>query len=233
MTTHVLLSAPSLESVETIEIEPAMVEGARRFYPRNARTYDDPRSHIIIDDAKTLLFHLQPTIRHHRVGAIESLGQRHCQPLLSRVLSDRAKASGAGRGVRAVVAVVRVRSRSGVLRAQGTGRLLRRLRDLLFGAGRHFDCCSERRHCPRTADRLRHPPAARNRPSASRHQDTSGPDGAKNRGQTSAAAVARNHTAGGELRLFSRVGLRGQPSEVSKHRRPSARRARVRRPANS
>jgi spermidine synthase len=53
MTTHVLLSAPSLERVDTVEIERVMVEGAERFHPRNARAYTDPRSHIIIDDAKT------------------------------------------------------------------------------------------------------------------------------------------------------------------------------------
>lgn len=53
MTSHVLLSAPSLESVDTVEIEPAMVEGARGFYPRNKRAYDDRRSRIITDDAKT------------------------------------------------------------------------------------------------------------------------------------------------------------------------------------
>jgi spermidine synthase len=55
MTSHVLLSAPSLEAVDTVEIERAMVEGAERFLPRNTRTYTDPRSNIIIDDAKTYL----------------------------------------------------------------------------------------------------------------------------------------------------------------------------------
>jgi spermidine synthase len=54
MTSHILLGAPSLERVDTVEIEPAMVEGARRFFPRNSRVFDDPRSHIIIDDAKTV-----------------------------------------------------------------------------------------------------------------------------------------------------------------------------------
>ena len=53
VTTHVLLSLPTLQSVDTIEIEAAMVEGARRFRPRNERAFVDPRSHIVIDDAKT------------------------------------------------------------------------------------------------------------------------------------------------------------------------------------
>jgi hypothetical protein len=39
--------------VDTIEIEPAMVEAARLFLPRNARAYQDPRSRIHIEDAKT------------------------------------------------------------------------------------------------------------------------------------------------------------------------------------
>src|SRR6185369_11651778 len=39
--------------VDTIEIEPIMVEGAKLFHKRVFRAYDDPRSHIHIDDAKT------------------------------------------------------------------------------------------------------------------------------------------------------------------------------------
>ena len=53
ITTHGLLGSPALERVDTIEIEPAMVEAARTFQPRNARAYSDPRSHIHIEDAKT------------------------------------------------------------------------------------------------------------------------------------------------------------------------------------
>jgi predicted membrane-bound spermidine synthase len=54
MTTHTLLGDPRIERVDTIEIEPAMVEGAKLFGPRVARAYSDPRSHIIIDDAKAV-----------------------------------------------------------------------------------------------------------------------------------------------------------------------------------
>jgi predicted membrane-bound spermidine synthase len=53
LTTHGLLGSPRLERVDTIEIEPAMVEAARTFQPRNARAYADRRSHIHIEDAKT------------------------------------------------------------------------------------------------------------------------------------------------------------------------------------
>lgn len=52
-TTHTLLQSAQLESVDTIEIEPAMVEGARAFGPLVAAAYDDPRSRIHIEDAKT------------------------------------------------------------------------------------------------------------------------------------------------------------------------------------
>ncbi len=52
-TTRVLLASPALRSVETIEIEPAMVEAARHFRDVSARTFDDPRSHIRVNDAKT------------------------------------------------------------------------------------------------------------------------------------------------------------------------------------
>jgi len=52
MTSHVLLSIPSIERVDTIEIEPAIVEGARGFGERVARVFTDSRSHIHIEDAK-------------------------------------------------------------------------------------------------------------------------------------------------------------------------------------
>lgn len=51
--THVFLGAPGLETVDTIEIEPAMVEGARLFGPMVQRSFSDPRSHIYVEDAKT------------------------------------------------------------------------------------------------------------------------------------------------------------------------------------
>jgi predicted membrane-bound spermidine synthase len=53
MTTHVLLSDARIESLDTVEIEQGMVAGAMRFRPVNERAFSDPRSHIVIDDAKT------------------------------------------------------------------------------------------------------------------------------------------------------------------------------------
>jgi len=53
LTVHTMLASSKIEDVETIEIEPAMVEAARGFRARNANAYADPRSHIRIDDAKT------------------------------------------------------------------------------------------------------------------------------------------------------------------------------------
>ncbi len=52
MSTHTLLGDPRVQQVDTIEIEPTMVEGARIFGPRVQRAYQDPRSKIVIDDAK-------------------------------------------------------------------------------------------------------------------------------------------------------------------------------------
>jgi len=53
MTTHSLLGSPRVKEADSIEIERMMIEGARFFYPQNARAYDDPRSHLHVDDAKT------------------------------------------------------------------------------------------------------------------------------------------------------------------------------------
>ena len=53
LTVEVLLGSPAVERVDTIEIEPAMVEAARRIGPRVAAVFTDPRSRITIDDAKS------------------------------------------------------------------------------------------------------------------------------------------------------------------------------------
>ncbi|HEX4781670.1 MAG TPA: fused MFS/spermidine synthase [Usitatibacter sp.] len=53
MSTSMLLTSPYMTRVDTIEIEPSMAEGARAFLPFNAAAYDDPRSHIVFDDAKS------------------------------------------------------------------------------------------------------------------------------------------------------------------------------------
>lgn len=52
MTTHTLLGDSRIKQVDTIEIEPAMVQGATIFGKRVARAYSDPRSNIVIEDAK-------------------------------------------------------------------------------------------------------------------------------------------------------------------------------------
>jgi len=52
VTAHVILGSPTLQRLDTIEIEREMVTGSRNFYPINARAYDDPRNHFWFDDAK-------------------------------------------------------------------------------------------------------------------------------------------------------------------------------------
>jgi spermidine synthase len=52
VTSHVLLASPTLERLDTVEIEPHMAAGAKLFAPINERVFNDPRSHIIFDDAK-------------------------------------------------------------------------------------------------------------------------------------------------------------------------------------
>lgn len=53
LTSHTLLANPQLERVDTVEIEPGMVEAARNFRPNNELAFSDPRSRIHFDDAKT------------------------------------------------------------------------------------------------------------------------------------------------------------------------------------
>src|SRR6266702_2455611 len=53
LTAEVLLSHGGPREVHTIEIEPAMVAGARSFFPRNVLAYRDPRSQVYFEDAKS------------------------------------------------------------------------------------------------------------------------------------------------------------------------------------
>ncbi|MBI4292526.1 MAG: fused MFS/spermidine synthase, partial [Betaproteobacteria bacterium] len=53
LSTHTLVANPGLETIDTIEIEPAMAQASRLFAPINSNAYADPRSRIIFDDAKT------------------------------------------------------------------------------------------------------------------------------------------------------------------------------------
>lgn len=55
ITTHSLLSSPNVREVHTIEIEQFMTDGARQFGKASERTFNDPRSKIFIDDAKSFL----------------------------------------------------------------------------------------------------------------------------------------------------------------------------------
>ena len=52
LTTHTMLCTPQLSRLDTIEIEPFMVEAARQFGSRVERAFNDPRSSIHIEDAK-------------------------------------------------------------------------------------------------------------------------------------------------------------------------------------
>ena len=54
LTTHTLLASELVERLDSIEIEPFMVEAARRgFGPRIKNVFEDPRSHVVYEDAKT------------------------------------------------------------------------------------------------------------------------------------------------------------------------------------
>jgi spermidine synthase len=52
VSSHFLLASPDLTRLNTIEIEPAMLQGSRVFYPVNRRVFDDPRSHSVTGDAR-------------------------------------------------------------------------------------------------------------------------------------------------------------------------------------
>jgi spermidine synthase len=54
LTSSTLLASRRVERLDSIEIEPFMVQAARQaYYPRTHRVFEDARSHIFIEDAKT------------------------------------------------------------------------------------------------------------------------------------------------------------------------------------
>lgn len=53
MTSHVALGSESVTQVDTVEIEKVMVDGARAYEKIVWRAYNDSRSNIVIDDAKS------------------------------------------------------------------------------------------------------------------------------------------------------------------------------------
>jgi hypothetical protein len=55
LSSALVLGSPHIESLVTVEIEPAMLEGSRAFLPATRREFEDPRSVFAIDDAKSFL----------------------------------------------------------------------------------------------------------------------------------------------------------------------------------
>jgi spermidine synthase len=53
LTTHTLLADPRVERVDSIEIEPSIIEGAKAFGPMVERAYTDPRAKVHIEDARS------------------------------------------------------------------------------------------------------------------------------------------------------------------------------------
>jgi predicted membrane-bound spermidine synthase len=53
LTTHSVLADPRVKRVDTIEIEAAMIEGAKSFRPVVERAYSDPRAQVHIEDARS------------------------------------------------------------------------------------------------------------------------------------------------------------------------------------
>jgi len=67
ITSHLLLEFPTLQQVDTVEIEPAMIAGAKHFLPYNRNAYESPRSRLIIQDAKVFFANT-----HHQFDMIIS-----------------------------------------------------------------------------------------------------------------------------------------------------------------
>ncbi len=95
LSTHTLLGSPRPAQVATVEIEAAMVRAARGFGERVARAYEDPRSVVHIDDARTFfgaarqrwdVIVSEPS--NPWVSGVAALFTRQFHALLARHLAD-------------------------------------------------------------------------------------------------------------------------------------------------
>ena len=55
MSGEIVLGSPRVESMVTVEIEPAMILGSQSFMPANHRVFDDRRARFLLDDARSAL----------------------------------------------------------------------------------------------------------------------------------------------------------------------------------
>lgn len=96
LTTHTMLGSSAPKLVDTIEIEPAMVAGARLYGDSVKRAYTDPRGHLRVDDART---YFSASAKHYDVivsepsnpwvSGVSSLFTREFYRFLGRHLNDR------------------------------------------------------------------------------------------------------------------------------------------------
>jgi predicted membrane-bound spermidine synthase len=95
LTTHVLLGSSTIDLVDTIEIESAIVEASEWFRPRVERAYSDPRGRVHIEDARTYfsangkrydIIISEPS--HPWVSGVSNLYSTEFYALVKRHLSD-------------------------------------------------------------------------------------------------------------------------------------------------
>ena len=122
LTTHTLLGDPSIERVDTVEIEAAMTVAAHGFGERVARTFNDPRSTIHLEDAKTFFSQQKQPYDVDRRRAVESVGQRRIEPVLGGVLSLDRQLPDRRRRARSMAAALRVQRRPRAVGAEGLTR---------------------------------------------------------------------------------------------------------------
>ena len=89
-----------------------MVEVARACALVNRDALSNPKVHVTIGDARETAADDARPLRHHRVGAVQSVPRRRRQPVHVRVLPGRGRSSERRRGVRAVDPGVRDRTRT-------------------------------------------------------------------------------------------------------------------------
>ena len=90
MTTHVLLASPTIERVDTIEIEPAMVKAGELLRRVNARAGRSAQP-LPLRGRQDLFRRPAAALRRDHLRAVQPLGERRREPVLGGVLPRRAQ----------------------------------------------------------------------------------------------------------------------------------------------
>lgn len=78
-----------LNTIDIVELIPEVVPAVQMLAKENRNVIDDPRTRMIVDDARHFLWNHSEAIRRHRIGLVCALGKRNRILVHSPAVHDR------------------------------------------------------------------------------------------------------------------------------------------------